>query len=101
MGIGGGIELAIRFMNGMIGIRGEVIPEMLEIDPLPAFDEGERRLTVKMKMPEIPEKPDGFPVTNPRKKCIHQRDTGHLAGKLCGMGIRNHQSDIVPGDRNS
>ena len=71
---------------------------MLEIDPLAAGDELERSLAVEMEMPQVAQQPDLGPVADARQERIHQRDAIDLGRILRGIGIGDHQPDIVAGD---
>src|SRR5436190_16262984 len=86
------IESAIRFGNGMLWIRGKVIPEVLEINPLAAGDKLKRRGAVEVKMPQIPQQPNAFPITHPGKKSIHQHDRIDFNWNRCSIRVTNHQS---------
>src|SRR5260370_1572301 len=52
-----GIDTTIALRHRFRAIRREVVPEVLEIDPLAARDELERRLAIEMEMPEIAQQP--------------------------------------------
>ena len=71
---------------------------MLEVDALPAVHQRQRRLTVEMEMPEIAQQPHRGPVADPGQKRIHQHDTVDLGGILGGIGIGDHQPDVVADD---
>lgn len=55
----------------------------------------QRRRAVKVKMPEVPEEPDVHPIAHPGKKGVHQCDPVHFGGILSGVGVGDHQPDIV------
>ena len=49
-------------------------------------------------MPEIPQQPDGRPIADAGEEGVHQRDPGHLGRVLRGVGIGDHQPDIMSYD---
>src|SRR4051812_45837073 len=83
----------------MLRIRREVIPEMLEVNPLAAGDQLQRDIAMKMEVPEITQEPDCFPITDSRQKRIHQHDALGFLRKLRRVGVGHHQTDVVTDDR--
>ena len=84
----------------MLGVGGEIVPEMLEINAFAAVYQRERRLAVKMEMPEIAHQPHVAPVSDARQEGVHQRNPVHLARILRRIGVGDHQPDIVPDNPN-
>ena len=85
----------------MLRIGGEVVPEVLEIDPFAARDQLERRFTVEMEMPQISQQPNRLPFADARKKSVHQGNPFDFGWILCRVSVGNHQSDIVAHDLNT
>src|ERR1700674_2540762 len=81
----------------MRAVGREVVPEMLEIGPFAPRDELERRLAVKVKVPEVLEQPDALPITDARQERIHEYNAIDLAWILRGVRIRDHEPDIMAG----
>ena len=79
-------------------IGGEIVPEMLEIDAFAALDQRQRRLAVEVEMPEVAQQPDLRPVADAGQERIHQRDAADVRRILGGIGIGDHQPDVVAGD---
>ena len=96
-----GIELAIRLGDGFGGIGGEIVPEMIEIDPLAAGDQRQRRLAEEMEMPEIAQQEDVIPFADAGQEGFHQHETIDLGGILRRIGIGDHQPDIVADQANA
>src|SRR6266851_529437 len=80
----------------MASVGGKIIPEMFEVDALAAVDQRQRRLAVKMEMPEISHQPYVAPVSYSWQKGVHQHNAIHLARILRCISVRNHQPDVVP-----
>ena len=68
---------------------------MLEIDALASGDELQRHLAVEVEVPEVAQQPDGLPLAHARQERIHERDALDLGRKLRGIGIGDHEPDIV------
>src|SRR3954471_10537821 len=79
----------------MFGFGGEVIPEVLQVNAFAAFDQGQRDVPIKMKVPKVAHEPDAFPIADTGQKSIHQHDAFGFLRELRGVSIRNHQSNIV------
>ena len=77
-------------------VGGEIVPEMLEVDAFAAVHQRQRRLAVKMEMPEIAHQPNIAPVPDARQERVHQRDAVDLARILRRIGVGDHQPDVVP-----
>src|SRR6202040_2764997 len=90
------VNPAVPLRHRMRRVGGEIVPEMLEVDAFATMYKRERRLTVKMEMPKIPHQPYVAPVSYPRQEGVHQHDPIHLARILRRIGVRNHQTDVVP-----
>ncbi len=96
LGIGLGVEFAILFRYRLFWIGGEIVPEMLEIDPFAAADQRQRRLAVEMEMPEIAQQKHIVPVADAGQERFHQYQPVDFAGILRRIGIGDHQPDVVP-----
>ena len=97
-GIGGGVELAIRFRDRVRRVGGEVVPEVLEVDALAAGDQLQRRLAVEVEVPEVAQQPDALPVADAGQERVHQHDPLDLGRILRGVGVGDHQADVVADD---
>ena len=69
---------------------------MLEVDPFAAGHELERHFAVKVEMPQVTQQPDGFPIADAREERVHQDESIDFRRVLRGVGVRDHQSDVVP-----
>lgn len=92
------IDPAVTLGYGMLGVSGEVVPEMLKVNAFATLDEREGRLPVKVKMPEVTHQPNVTPVPDAGQKGVHQCDPLDLSGILRGIRVRDHQPDIVSDD---
>jgi hypothetical protein len=101
LGIGGRVEPAIRLGDGMGRIGREVVPEMLEIDALAALDQREGCLSVEVEMPKVPEEPDALPIAHAGQKRVHQGNPVDIGRMLGGVGIGDHQPDVMTHDRDA
>src|SRR5206468_12878909 len=72
--------------------------EVLEVDPLAPLDQCQRHGTVEVKVPEIAQQPDVLPGADARQEGVHQYDTLGCLRKLRGVGVRDHQADVVADD---
>ncbi len=96
--IGLRIELAVALGDRLLGVGGEIVPEVLEVDALAAVDQLERRLAVEVEVPEVAQQPDVRPVADAGQERVHQHDAVDLGGILRGVGVGDHQPDVVTGD---
>ena len=74
LGVGVGVEAAIRLGDRARAVGGEVVPEVLEVDPLAARDELQRHLAVEMEVPQVAQQPDALPVADTGQERVHQHD---------------------------
>ena len=58
----------------------------------------QRHLAVEMEVPEVAQQPHRLPLADARQERIHQRDALDLGRKLRGIGIGDHEADIVAGE---
>ncbi len=89
------VHLAIRLRDRLGRIGGEVVPEVLEVDPLASLHQRQRRLTEEMKMPLIANQPDARPFADTGQIRVQQRDAANVARKLHGIRIRDHHPHVV------
>ena len=61
-------------------------------------DEPERRLAVEVEVPEVAQEPDVLPVADAGQEGVEERDALDLRREPRGVGVRDHESDVVPGD---
>ena len=74
---------------------------MIEIDPLAAGDQRQRRLAVEVEMPEIAQQEDVIPFADAGQERFHQHEPIDLGGILRRIGIGDHQPDIVADQANA
>ena len=79
----------------MLGIGGEVVPEMLEVSSLATLDQRERHFTVEVEVPQIAHQPDIFPIADAGQEGVHQHQPVRLLRELRGVSVSHHQSDVV------
>ncbi len=60
-----------------------------------AFDERFRRRTVKSKLPQIVVVIRELPSLNTGKESVHNDEFLDFCGELRGIGVSNHQTDVV------
>ena len=77
-------------------IGGEVVPEIVEVNPLSPPDERLRRRTVEAKMPDAGIVVDGFPSGDTGEERVHDHELCGFGGIHCRVGVSDHQADIVP-----
>src|SRR5258706_10725310 len=70
-GVGCDIRGAISRRNRPGAVRGELVPIVIEVVPLAAFDQQLRGPSMKAEVPEVWIVVDVSPVTDPRRKRIH------------------------------
>ena len=68
---------------------------MLEINPLAAGHQRQRRLAEEMEMPEIAQQKDVVPVADAGQERLHQHEPIDFGRVLRRIGIGDHQPDIV------
>src|SRR5258706_13739434 len=89
------IRLSSRFRNGMSLVGSEVIPEIVEVGALATLHQRFRRRSVKTEMPYAGVVVDALPTSHARKESIHQHKLRNLRRKLRGVGIGDHQANVV------
>ena len=68
---------------------------MFEVRSLAPADEGFRRGSIESKVPTSRIVVDRLPSRYARQECIHQYELLHLRRKLGGVGIGDHQPDVM------
>src|SRR5207244_8498957 len=86
---------AIRFRNRMSLVGCEVIPEIVEVGALTALNQSFGSRPVEAEMPYARVVVNGLPTTHAGEESIHKDEFGHLRRELRGVGIDDHQTDIV------
>jgi hypothetical protein len=82
-----------------VGLVGrEVIPVVLEVDALAAVHQCFRYGAVEAEVPHAGVVVVGLPTGYAWKKCVHQHELFGLGRELRGVGVGDHESDIVPYD---
>src|ERR1700730_14691476 len=79
-------------------VGGKVIPKIIEVDPLAALDQGFGSWPVEAEMPNSGVIVDGLPTTDAWQERVHQNELSHFRGELSGIGVGDHQADVVPDD---
>jgi hypothetical protein len=82
----------------VVAIGCEVVPEVLEVDALAAFDGLLWHLAIEMEVPEVTQQSHILPLPDAGKEGIHQGNPLSLIGILRGVGVGDHKSDVVTDD---
>src|SRR2546422_7067461 len=96
--VGRRVETAIALRDRVRRIGGEVVPKVLQVGSLSTPHQGQRRLAVKMEMPEIPEEPHALPVPHAWNEGVHQHHAFCFLRVQRRVGVRRHQADVMPDD---
>src|SRR5579862_7367140 len=94
-GIGGYVGFAVLFRDRASTVGGEIVPIIVKIDAFPAMDQLFRRRSVEPKMPKLRIVIDGLPLVHAWKESIHDDELLYLLGKLGGVCVSDHQSDVM------
>src|SRR5260221_6159224 len=82
----------------MVLVSRKVVPEVFEVNALSALDQRFRRWTIETEVPDSRIIVYGVPLAYAGKKGVHHHKLRCLRGKLRGIGISDHQTDIVSHD---
>ncbi len=97
-GVLGGVELSRRFV-GLCGTGAEVIPDAVEIDALAALHETLFLRTPEGEVPELVVFYDVVPGGDARQRSVHDDQTLDLIGVERGVGVSDHDADVVRDDK--
>ncbi len=89
-----GVVLA-RFLIDRLRIRGQLVVEAVEVDPLAALYEPLFVGAPEVEVPQHGTEDDLVPVTNARQRCIDHNPAGDPRGILCSQRIAHHVADVV------
>ena len=78
-----------------MGSAAKSFQKCLEVDPLAPLNQGQGHLAIEVEVPEIAEQPDVLPVADARQEGVHQHRARGRLRELGGIGIRDHQADVV------
>src|SRR5438093_10439735 len=92
------VEPTIYLGHRALPVGREVVPEVLEIDALPAFHQRQRHLAMKVEVPQIAQEPHVLPIADAWQQGVQQDDPLRSLRELGGIGIRHHQPDVVADD---
>ena len=93
--VSGGVDLTVWFWDGVGLVIGEVVPEVLEVSSLAAFDEGFGGGAVEAEVPVVWVVVDGFPALDTGEEGVHEDELFDLGGIHCGVGVGDHETDVV------
>src|SRR5260370_39473906 len=96
--VGGCIGFSIRFRNRMSLVGRKVVPEIVEVSTLATLNQGFGGRTIKAEVPYGRVVVDRLPTLYAGKESIHQDELRHLGRKLCGVGVGNHETDVMSHD---
>ena len=72
--VGLGVDPSVRLGHRVVSIGREVVPEVLEVDPLAPLHQCQRHLAVEVEVPQVAQQPDVLPVADARQEGVHQHD---------------------------
>src|SRR6202012_2502720 len=76
-------------------VGGEIVPIIVKINAFPTTDQLFGRRSVEPKMPKLRIVIHGLPLVHAWKESIHDNELLYLLGKLGGVCVSDHQSDVV------
>src|SRR5262249_15522055 len=79
-------------------VSGEIVPEVLEVHSLTTANERLRRWTVEPEVPDGGIVVDRLPAFHARQKRVHEHELVDVVRELRGVGVRDHQPDVVTDD---
>ena len=79
-------------------VCGKVVPKVLEICALAALNQRFGSRTVKAEVPEVGVVVNCPPPSYAREEGIHHNQFFHLGRKLRGVGVSDHEADVVAND---
>ncbi len=97
LGVLGGVKGAGGFV-GLPGVAGEVVPDAVEVDALAAGDEAVLVRALEREVPEAMVLDDVVPRGNAGDGSVHDDEALDLVGIEGGVGVRDHDADIVLAD---
>src|SRR5437762_8751461 len=79
------VKAPVCLGDGLLSVRGKIIPEMLKVDALSTLHQCKRSRAIEMKMPEVFEKKKTGRVADTRDEGVHQREPINFSGILRGV----------------
>ena len=87
--------MSARLLAKAAGIGGELVPESIEVYPLPASDQTLHVWAAETEMPQQRVLEDFLPRAHARQRGVDEDKARHAVAMLRGEGVTHHVADVV------